>query len=234
MALRALTYLALLWEDLVRADQLTPDGRLPPVLPLVLYNGRAKWRAPMAIETLLSETPEEIEPYRPRFRMMVIDERGLPRIDPEALRDPVSCLFGLESCESLTEATAILSRLAACLDADEHAELRRAFTGWLTHAYLPTRLPDVPMPAIGALEEVPKMLQSREVPWSERWVRRGVREGMARGRRETLTRQLEHKFGKLDATTRQRIERANRERLLDWSVRLLDASTLDEVFDPAS
>jgi hypothetical protein len=44
MALRLLVYAGLLWQPLVREQRLLPDGRLPPILPIVLYNGDARWR----------------------------------------------------------------------------------------------------------------------------------------------------------------------------------------------
>jgi predicted transposase YdaD len=40
MAARLSTYLDLLYQDLIRGRQLGRRRRLPPVLPIVLYNGR--------------------------------------------------------------------------------------------------------------------------------------------------------------------------------------------------
>ena len=45
MALRILEYTTLLYQELARNGALEPDGRRPPVLPVVLYNGAAPWRA---------------------------------------------------------------------------------------------------------------------------------------------------------------------------------------------
>jgi hypothetical protein len=49
MALRALVYVGLLWQHLVKEGRLLPNGRLPPVLPVVLYNGDRRccfgWKA---------------------------------------------------------------------------------------------------------------------------------------------------------------------------------------------
>jgi len=45
MAVRIQTYLGLLYQDLIRAQSLSEHGRLPPVLPLVLYNGTSPWNA---------------------------------------------------------------------------------------------------------------------------------------------------------------------------------------------
>ena len=46
MAVRVLVYVGLLYQALIRAGQLPPSGKLPPVVPIVLYNGRGRWTAP--------------------------------------------------------------------------------------------------------------------------------------------------------------------------------------------
>ena len=46
MALRILTYTSLLYQELVRNDALDARGRLPVVLPVVLYTGEARTRGP--------------------------------------------------------------------------------------------------------------------------------------------------------------------------------------------
>ena len=57
MAVRLLVYVGLLYQDLIRAGQLTEAGQLPPVLPLVLYNGRSRWTAPTTMAALLASAP---------------------------------------------------------------------------------------------------------------------------------------------------------------------------------
>ena len=47
MALRIHTYTGLLYQELARNGQLDADGRLPAVLPLVLYNGDEPWVSPL-------------------------------------------------------------------------------------------------------------------------------------------------------------------------------------------
>ncbi len=44
MAVRLLTYIGLLYQDLIRSQQLLANGQLPAVLPLVLYNGVKPWQ----------------------------------------------------------------------------------------------------------------------------------------------------------------------------------------------
>jgi predicted transposase YdaD len=51
MALRMLVYVGLLSQDLVSRNELV-EGKLPPILPLVLYNGQPPWRAPKEVAEL--------------------------------------------------------------------------------------------------------------------------------------------------------------------------------------
>ncbi len=46
MIVRLLAYISLLYQGLIRAGQLPASGKLPPVVPIVLYNGRDRWTAP--------------------------------------------------------------------------------------------------------------------------------------------------------------------------------------------
>jgi hypothetical protein len=54
MALRVLTYASLLWQQLVHEARLPADGGLPPLLPVVVYNGDAPWRAQADVRSLVA------------------------------------------------------------------------------------------------------------------------------------------------------------------------------------
>ncbi len=58
MALRQLVYVASFYEDLCRQKRLSESGKLPPVLPVVLYNGERLWRAPCSVEEMIEAVPE--------------------------------------------------------------------------------------------------------------------------------------------------------------------------------
>jgi hypothetical protein len=53
MALRVLVYAGLLWQFLVKEKQLPLSGKLPPILPIVVYNGDPRWQAPEALHELV-------------------------------------------------------------------------------------------------------------------------------------------------------------------------------------
>jgi Domain of unknown function (DUF4351) len=56
-------------------------------------------------------------------------------------------------------------------------------------------------------------------------------EGLAKGEVRVLVRLLTRKFGAVPAVVRQRIDAASLAQLEIWCDRVLDATTLDEVFD---
>lgn len=45
MAVRLMVYIGLLYQDLIAAEEIPAGGPLPPVLPMVLYNGSGIWTA---------------------------------------------------------------------------------------------------------------------------------------------------------------------------------------------
>jgi hypothetical protein len=75
MALRMLVYAGLLWQQLVREQRLLPDGKLPPILPVVLYNGEPRWQAARVLRDLIG-LPEgsPLWQWQPDLRYYLIDE----------------------------------------------------------------------------------------------------------------------------------------------------------------
>jgi len=65
MAVRLMTYIGLLYQDLIRSGQCKGKQKLPPVFPLVLYNGSKKWSGATAIEELIETVPGGLSKYRP-------------------------------------------------------------------------------------------------------------------------------------------------------------------------
>lgn len=66
-------YVGLLYQDIVRQNHLAADGRLPPVLPLVLYHGAAPWRVSTDMAGLMLPPPAGLEPFQPEQRYLLID-----------------------------------------------------------------------------------------------------------------------------------------------------------------
>ncbi|MBF0183926.1 MAG: DUF4351 domain-containing protein [Magnetococcales bacterium] len=112
------------------------------------------------------------------------------------------------------------------------------FIDWVLH--LPREADERLMAEIVALEEDKKMpyISSVERIGEERGVLKGIEIGEQRGEKkgkaDTLTRQLQRRFGDLPPWASQKIADADLATLENWSLRILDAPTLESVLaDPS-
>ena len=77
MALRVMTYLGLLYQDILRQGQQPAGQKLPPVLPIVLYNGQPRWTAATDIAQLIEPPPGKLRDYTPQLRYLLLDEGAI-------------------------------------------------------------------------------------------------------------------------------------------------------------
>jgi predicted transposase YdaD len=241
MAVRILAYVGLLYQDLIRTKQLTPNGRLPPVLPIVLYNGKPRWTAPLDIADLLEPAPIGLARHRPSLRYLLIDEGCYSDNELAPLKNLVAALFRIENSRTPHDIERVLAALIEWLQMPEQASLRRAFTVWLKRVFLRGRMPGVDFENLNELHEVKSMLAERVIDWTEEWMRQGEAQGEARGlirgRQEgeanILLRLLEKRFGALTEDQKQRLLGADESTLLRWSDRLWQAVSVEEVLREA-
>jgi predicted transposase/invertase (TIGR01784 family) len=216
MALRMMVYLGLLYQDLIQQRMLA-SGKLPPVLPLVLYNGRAPWGAARDLSELIETVPGGLEQYRPQLRYCLLDEVRIADSELESLRNLAAALFRLEKSSGPKDIERVLTALIEWLREPDLAELRRSFTTWLLGVLLPARAPGVAIPQVGDLQEVKSMLAERVVEWTQEWKqegleagrREGLEEGLEKGlekARGVLFRELERRFGPLPEELRRRVD----------------------------
>lgn len=99
MAVRIMTYLGLLYQELIRQQKLTANNKLPPVLPLVLYNGKSLWKEAIDVADLIERVPGGLEKYRPHLRYLLLDEGALDESEQLAVRNLAAALFRLEKSQ---------------------------------------------------------------------------------------------------------------------------------------
>ena len=75
------------------------------------------------------------------------------------------------------------------------------------------------------------MLNETFPDWSVQYVKQGRQEGRLEGKAEVLSRQLTRRFGPLPPAITERLTSATADQLDLWIDRVLDAPTLDAVFD---
>jgi len=258
MALRMLVYVGLLYQGLIKEGLVASAEQLPPVFPLVLYNGSRPWTASQEVSELIAPLPGGLADYRPSLRYLLLDEGRYTERDLPTSENLAAALFRLENSQAPDELRAVIRTLAQWIYAPEQASLRRAFTVWIKRVLLPGKLPEVVLPETADLNEVDNMLAERVQEWTRQWkaegleeglgkgLERGLEEGLLKGREEGreegfeegykngemvfLIRLLERRFGPLDDARKARLETADAKRLLVWGERILTAESLEEVF----
>ena len=199
MALRVLQYTAMLYRELLREGSVEA-GELPPVLPVVLYNGDTKWNAATDVRELIAGAGPNLAPFQPSQRHVVLDERHASADDRHLCRLTRAVVL-LEQSRSPKDLARVAGLLKDWLGSSGRAELKRAFTDWLWVLYqrLERGGDESPSPPPElTLEEVAMTLEERVVSWREPWIQRGFRQGVEQGldhERGLLRRLAEARFG---------------------------------------
>ena len=110
MAVRILSYTGLLYQDLIRGQSLYQD-RLPPVFPIVLYNGEPRWKAAVDLSELIHPAPQELQTYQPN-NATCCWMKGHTRIVPSlaGVRNLVAAVFRLEKTAAVPKTSSLSSR----------------------------------------------------------------------------------------------------------------------------
>ncbi len=218
-------------DDIVwRVRQLAADGRLPPVLAIVLYNGAARWRAPEDLAALLQPGPRALERYQPRARYLLIDEGRYGKDELLSLRNLVAALFRLENSRSEEEILVVVRSLLEWLHQPEQASLRRAFVVWINYSLL-GRTAGGPVEGVEDLQTMGTLIEARMQEWEQEWLRQGHREGLREGATHVVQRQLRRRFGDLPDWVTARLQGASSDQLDQWAERLLEVDSLEALFE---
>ncbi len=201
MSVRLMSYIGLLYEDLIKSKGLSESGELPPVLPWVIYTGKTNWSAPLHSHLLLEkEVSSEMRNYFPHFKYHILDvghhvwEEGFKQEE-----NLVLLLIELEQTEfNWKLAEPIIARLENRLKGDEHSSLRQAFARYAFQVLkLKGKGKALPMEKID-LKEVKQMLAERieayESSLIQQGMERGIQQGMEAVAREMLKRGVDYQF----------------------------------------
>lgn len=204
MALRTLSYTALLLLDLVKTGSVHEGEGLPPVFPIVIYNGGKAWKAPQEVATLFAPMPESLKHYRPQHRHFLLDESRVSGDKLDKNKGLVAQLLRLERAQEPEQVRQIVKELIIQLHGPDYLLLRRAFTVWLSRVVLKRSGITEEIPEFQDLREVDAMLEERAAQWKEEYIKQGKTEGIsigeARGIRSALHAFLESRFGVLPQT----------------------------------
>ena len=188
MALRVMEYTALLYGELLRHGMARP-GALPPVLPVVLYNGDAPWRPTTEMRDLIAAPSPLLAPllapYQPSQRHFVLDQRRAQAEDFK-LHELTWTVAQLEQSSSAADLARIGRRLTTLLAGAGEFELRRTFAHWLWalgRSLVGSRPAPMPPEDVN-LEDVAMSLEERVAQWRKPYIEQGIQRGISLGREQ--------------------------------------------------
>jgi putative YhgA-like transposase len=228
MAVRLLTYVGLLLEDIIRKEKLKPGDRLPAVLPLVIHSSRSRWRAPLRLETHFAPVPKDLRRYLPRLTYLLLDERRLDLDRPELERNPTAAFFRIEANDIAAAIPDLHLQLQDRLPSGDSA-LRRAVDAWIMEV-VQRAYPEAIIPEGMNLEEAPMGLEETLIRDRDRIQKEARREGGLLSLRTMLLDLMTERFGRLPASVRQQIEETSSiQELRKLGRKVLRAKTLQDM-----
>jgi len=223
MALRALVYVGLLWQHLIAEKRLLPNDRLPPVLPIVLHRGRARWAAPLVLRELVGlQDGSPLWHFQPDMRYHVIDEGSFSEADLQPRKGLIALLFRLENTRDPERLPLVLDALVEEIAHDPGLEALWPPFQKLLAAAIQNANPSISVP--DNLSEMQNMLTSSDV---QSWKQQAFQQGEV----ALLLRLLERRFGPTPLWVKERISTASVETLEEWGIKVLDATNFEQIFE---
>ena len=186
MPVRIMTYLGLLYQDLRTSGAIAPDAPLPPVLPMVLYNGDGPWTAPRNIREAIGPVPAVIEPFLPHLPYLLLDEVRMALKPAEEERNLAAAVFKLEQSDRLDQHLAIAQAVKNWLHALQRPELLEGFLTWWQRTLIERHQ----FPAVLNPFQDHPMLADRIHRHLDQIRAEGLAEGKAEGKAEALVSNL--------------------------------------------
>ena len=243
MALRMQVYLGLLYQDLVKRHDLEVEDLLPPVLPLVFYNGAAPWTARSDLADLIAPAPDGLAALQAKQRYFLIDQQ---RLDPEVLRMNRSVLAQLFRLELLNDGRVVadaLSALVTWIEDDAQSPLRRSVQAWAEQLMQRRSRSGFAFESVIALEGNTMDINKFEF-WEDAWIEEGRQEGMQKGPeqgleqgaaalRSVLERLLTKRFEALPVGASATIAQAPLDQLTESIERVIEVDSPEALFASA-
>ncbi|GEM_PF-889801 len=188
--------------------------------------GDGAWRAPLDMAALIEPRVSDLADYQLRMRYLLVDEGALLRAGGLPDRNLAALLFRLEHSDSIEKLQEILHTLQQVLQGPGFEELDRSFTAYVRHIVLSRAQPREALPPVTNLQEIAMLISEKPGIWARQWEQEGIQKGEA----ALLERQLIRKFGAISDDMAKRIRSATAAQLETWSLNILDAQILEDVF----
>jgi predicted transposase YdaD len=235
MALRVLQYICKFYLDLV---ELHKYKFLPPVFPVLLYNGDEKWTAPLEFSDLIEGEGHGLETYIPRFRYYKIAENEFPKKVLFELNNLVSALFYIEN-SSVEEFEKAFYQIMEIIIKEKDRPAVNRFMAWIENLAERKQLKDDQGEDYRIINpwEVKNMLSTtlEKIRGNarEEGVRKGKEEGVREGRqgiKEVIKMYLVTRFGNAPECFLEELDKIEDiQNLESLALKVYKCQSLDEV-----
>lgn len=184
MALRMLNYITNFYMDWVKAH---PEAhKVPPLFPLLLYNGEARWSAAQTMAELVEAAPS-LGDYGIGFRYFKLATNEFSREQLIGIGNIVSTLFLAESRPDLE---LLIEQFVALFEQAEDKWAISTFFNWFKQLAVHKRLHSEDFASLAeayrSAEEVQDMLQKTFEQWYQQGIEKGFEKGREEGREEGI------------------------------------------------
>ncbi len=232
VVLQLLRYLVEIWELFLKQNK--KAGKLPLIIPIVVYHGKPKGKA-IRIVDLIDLPDQELAAYVPDFDMAFYDfsPKAEEAIKGQILTQlTIHCLQAKNSPEQVEKLLKIILLLAQLPeDATSMHWIELIFRYVLSVMDIePEVVQDITRKSLSAGKG--EMFMTVAERLEQRGEIRGLHKGRVEGRGEILHRQINKRFGMsvTDIEVQERLRKATPEQLDLCAERILDARNIDDVF----
>ncbi len=136
MAVRVLHYMMSFYLDLI--NQKSKPKKLPPVFPIVLYNGKDKWTAPVEIKDLIQDH-ELLGDFGIQFKYFKIAENEFSAESLLKIQKVISTIFFAEVHYDID---VLLAEITSLFKKEEDRHALSLLSNWFKHLYENERITD--------------------------------------------------------------------------------------------
>jgi hypothetical protein len=234
-----------IWRDIFkntpRHIRKRKNFRFPPILPIVLYNGKYNWTASRDFQEILNKNPFRRK-FIPGFEYLLIDVNRYDEKDLLKTANLISSVFYMEQKRDTDEVYLRLENLVTTLE-DLDSNQFNLFISWIKKVVYQGLSEEMQKKVLEILEknlEVNSMISNITKTLKEEYKRQwqaGIKQGHAEGKREgkleakmeAVVRLLTKKFGQLSEDMVRKIYAANESQLELIIDNIFQIQSLDEV-----
>jgi predicted transposase/invertase (TIGR01784 family) len=183
MPVRMMQYVSALYESLIKEKSINPNEGLPPVFPIVLYNGDTRWQVATNIGELIT-CPSVLKPYQPNMAYYLLDEGAYSEHQLNSVHNAVAAVFSLENATNYQSAVEAIDRMAQAIkQLPDKQRIDKAISYWIKR-HLQRNLPEVIIPQTEQLLEDTSMLATNMQKWYHTAQTQGIELGLQKGKQE--------------------------------------------------